>query len=247
MRYTRSVPPPPAVRRPEVGRLARTSVGDAVHDQLRQAILSDQQPAGSLLPAERVLAASAGVNRQAVREAVQRLRQAGLVEVLHGEGVRVRDWRRSGTIGLLLDNAVRRDGTLDPELILSLLQLRLVVLVDAARLAARRRTPELDEELARMIAAMHAEPPDAPVTPRFDFWERVVDASGNVAYRLAFNAQFAVARKLSAETLAVLAAGARLLDHYEALADAIAGGDEERAALEAGAIISPIVHLLEGA
>lgn len=225
----------------------RTSVADAVHDQLRQAILSGGQPAGSLLPAERVLAASAGVNRQAVREAVQRLRQAGLVDVLHGEGVRVLDWQRSGTIGLLLDNAVRPDGTLDPELILSLLQLRLVVLVDAARLAARRRTPDHERELVRMLAEMRAEDPDAPVTPRFDFWEQVVAASGNVAYRLAFNAQFAVARKLPAETLAALAAGARLLDHYEALAAAIADGDEERAAVEADAIISPIVHLLEGA
>jgi GntR family transcriptional repressor for pyruvate dehydrogenase complex len=241
------VPSSPTARATELVRVVRTSVGDAVHDQLRRAILSDEQPAGSLLPSERVLAASAGVNRQAVREAVQRLRQAGLVAVLHGEGVRVLDWRRRGTIGLLLDHVVRPDGTLDPELIPSLLQLRLVVLVDAARLAARRHTPLLDDELTRMVAEMRTEDAAAPVTPRFDFWERIVDASGNVAYRLAFNAQFAVARKLPAETLALLAAGARLVDHYDALAAAIANGDDDRAAVEADAIISPIVHVLEGA
>jgi GntR family transcriptional repressor for pyruvate dehydrogenase complex len=242
------VPPPGAAETvPELARVVRTSVADAVHDQLRQAILRGDQPAGSLLPSERELAASAGVNRQAVREAVQRLRQVGLVEVLQGEGARVLDWRRSGTVGLLLDDAVRPDGTLDPELVLSLLQLRLVVLVDAARLAARRRTPDHARELARMLTEMRAEGPDTPASPRFDFWGQVVAAADNVAYRLAFNAQLAVARRLPAEALAALSAGARLLDHYEALATAIAAGDDERAALAADAILSPVVGLLEGA
>lgn len=233
--------------RRDVTPVARVSVADAVHDQLRQAILSGAEPPGSRLPSERALAASAGVNRQAVREAVQRLRQAGLVEVHQGDGVRVLDWRRTGTIPLLLDSAVRPDGSLDPELILALLQLRVVVLVDAARMAARRAVPEAIAELRGLLAAMLAEPDDAPVTPRFEYWDALVRASGNVAYRLAFNTQFAIARKVSAETLGFLAAGARLHDRYAALTEALATGDEANAAAEARAIVGPIVDVLEGA
>lgn len=236
-----------APTRRDVTPVARVSVADAVHDQLRQAILSGAEPAGSRLPSERALAASAGVNRQAVREAVQRLRQAGLVEVQQGDGVRVLDWRRTGTIGLLLDSAVRPDGSLDPELILSLLQLRVVVLVDAARLAARHAPPEAIAELQDLLLEMRAEPADAPVTPRFAYWEALVRASGNVAYRLAFNTQFAIARKVSTETLQFLAAGARLDERYAALTDAVARGDDRAAATEAHAIVGPIVDLLEGA
>ena len=236
-----------SMTRRDVTLVPRVSVADAVHDQLRHAILSGAQPVGTRLPAERALAASAGVNRQAVREAIQRLRQAGLVEVHQGEGVRVLDWRRTGTIGLLLDTAVRPDGSLEPELILSLLQLRVVVLVDAAREAARHATPEAVAELEALLAAMLAEPDDAPVTPRFDYWEALVRASGNVAYRLAFNTQFAIARKVSPETLGFLAAGARLHDRYAALTEAVATGDDVSAAVEARAIVGPIVDLLEGA
>jgi DNA-binding FadR family transcriptional regulator len=235
----------PTTRR-DVTLVPRVSVADAVHDQLRHAILSGAQAVGTRLPAERALAASAGVNRQAVREAVQRLRQAGLVEVHQGEGVRVLDWRRTGTIGLLLDTAVRPDGSLEPDLILSLLQLRVVVLVDAAREAARHATADAVAELEALLAAMLAEPDDTPVSPRFGYWEALVRASGNVAYRLAFNTQFAIARRVTPETLAFLAAGARLRDRYVALTAAVAAHDAAAAADEARAIVSPIVEALEG-
>ena len=52
---------------------------DAVHDRLRRAILRGELAPGDPVPSERVLAESLGVNRQAVREALNRLQQARLL------------------------------------------------------------------------------------------------------------------------------------------------------------------------
>ena len=123
--------------------VGRQSVGDAVYSQLRDLIVSDVQPAGSTLPSERDLAASAGVNRQAVREALQRLRALGLVDIVHGGGVRVRDWRASADLSLLPEIVVDANGRIRAEPALALVRFRIAVNCDAAREAARLQAPGL--------------------------------------------------------------------------------------------------------
>ena len=49
---------------------------------------------GESLPSERRLAEVLGVSRPAVREAIKRLTEAGLVEVRQGDATTVRDFRR---------------------------------------------------------------------------------------------------------------------------------------------------------
>ena len=220
---------------------------DALHAQLRTAILSGAQAPGTLLPSERNLAAQSGVNRQAVREALQRLRQAGLVEIVQGEGVRVGNWRSDATIAVLLDGVFRADGSLDPEIVSSLLRMRLIALTEAARRLARQHSDEDVAVLRNFVAEMRAEPEDAPITPRFEVWGYIVDACGNVAYRLAFNTQVAIAARLEPEVLAFLAAGAKLIDEYERLVEAIAAGDEAAAAVECDNILGPASRLFGGA
>ena len=65
------------------------------------------------LPSERRLAEVLGVSRPAVREALQRLSQAQLVEVRHGGSTTVRDFRTFGGLDLL-PRLLVRDGELDP-------------------------------------------------------------------------------------------------------------------------------------
>src|SRR4051794_7122435 len=97
-----------------ITRVARQSVADQLFEQLLDAILSGEQPAGSQLPAERELATQAGVNRQAVREALQRLRQMDLVEIVHGGGVHVREWHDSAGLALLPILLLREGRGIDP-------------------------------------------------------------------------------------------------------------------------------------
>ncbi|MEO6123991.1 MAG: GntR family transcriptional regulator [Ilumatobacteraceae bacterium] len=225
--------------------VSRTSVADQLHAQLRTAILSGSQAPGSLLPSERELAEQAGVNRQAVREALQRLRQAGLIDIVQGEGVRVGNWRSDATIAVLLDGVFQADGGLDPDIVESLLRMRLVALVDATRRLALSHRDDVVATLRAMVVEMRAEPADAPITPRFEFWGYLVDSCGNVAYRLAFNTQLGIAERLSSEVLAFLSAGAKLIDEYDRLVEAIAVGDVDAAALEADSILGPALRMFE--
>src|SRR5690349_1149034 len=58
-----------------------------IADQLAQLIARGEFPAGARLPAERELAASFGVSRASVREAIISLEMTGLVEVRVGTGI----------------------------------------------------------------------------------------------------------------------------------------------------------------
>jgi fatty acid metabolism transcriptional regulator FadR len=169
--------------------VARRSVVDGAYDQLAGEILAGHLTPGAVLPAERALTEMLGVNRQAVREALQRLAQDGLVAIQHGGATRVREFRQTGGLQLLPRLAVSAEGRIDRAVIRSVIEMRACLAPDIARLAALRARPE---QLARIDAAV-AELDDltTPMARRsvvdLELWDALVDASDNVAYRLAFN------------------------------------------------------------
>lgn len=161
----------------------------SVHDGLRARILSGDLAPGDAVPSERVLSEELGVNRHAVREALKRLQQAGLVQIAQGGATRVLDWRSSAGLEVLLD-LVEEGSEPTGNLIRSVLEMRSSVGTDAARLCAlrgeeetRRAVEVLAGNAADAIAAGSPEAIDAFVA----LWLRIVDGSGNVAYRLGLN------------------------------------------------------------
>src|SRR4051794_169726 len=104
--------------------VARQSVSDAVFDQLQGEILAGRLAAGEALPSERALTDLLGVNRQAVREALKRLDQAGLVEINHGGVTRARDYRLSAGLDLLASLLQRPDGRVDVAVARSIVEMR---------------------------------------------------------------------------------------------------------------------------
>src|SRR4029077_5662269 len=123
--------------------IPRMSVPDHVFAQLREAILGGRYRPGERLPSQRALAADLNVNMASVREALWRLEQLRLVEVRHGEATRVLDWRRSGGLEALVLR-----GSADEALMSDLFEARRLLLVEAARLAAERRS---DEQAASLL------------------------------------------------------------------------------------------------
>lgn len=161
---------------------------DMVHDRLRLAILRGDLEAGGALPSERELSSTYRVNRHAVREAIKRLQQSGLVQVSQGGATRVLDWRETGGLDLL-DDLAKTDEAM--ALRRSVAEMRTSIGVDAARLAADRATPEQRDAL-RQLAADLPDPADVRrYMTRFEvyeaLWSKIVEASDNLAYRLAFN------------------------------------------------------------
>jgi DNA-binding FadR family transcriptional regulator len=200
-----------------------------IHARLRAEILAGDHPPGSALPSERQLSEELGASRHAVREALKRLQQAGLVTISQGGATRVRDWRHHGGLDLLL--ALGADGDAPPELGLARAtrEMRASVGADAARLCARRADAATRAEIVARAEALAATTGADERTATYDLlWDRIVEASGNLAYRLALNTLVAGQRVLEFDARLV-GAEVRDEDAVRALAAAIAAADEELA------------------
>ena len=116
-------------------------------ENLRQAIAAGQFPPGTKLPSEAQLVEAHGVSRTVVREAIAALRADKLVEARRGAGV------------FVLTTPVANDSLLslhavDPARVSSmieLLELRTAVEVEAAGLAALRRSPAQEEDRKSVV------------------------------------------------------------------------------------------------
>ncbi len=151
----------------------RGLVGQAI-EQLTALIESGEWQVGDRLPAEADLARSLGVGRNTVREAVRALAHLGVLDVRHGAGTFVRsDSSISGPVRRLLAEADQRHVT----------EVRRAFEVEAARLAARRRTradlDRLRRALRRRDEAWDRNDASAWAAEDTDFHRLLVAASHN--------------------------------------------------------------------
>jgi GntR family transcriptional regulator, transcriptional repressor for pyruvate dehydrogenase complex len=159
-----------------------TSVSGRVYKDLRERILAGDLEA---LPSERTLADQLGASRHAVREALKRLQQSGLVRISQGGATRVRDWRRHGGLELLLGLDHVPAGL---EIERPIMEMRASIGADAARRAATRATAVQRAELEARAEMLAAETDlDVRNTIYEAFWDLIIDAADNLAYRLALN------------------------------------------------------------
>lgn len=215
--------------------VSRQSVSDAVFEQLKAEIVSGRLTPNEALPAERTLTEVLGVNRQAVREALKRLHQAGLVEITHGGATRVRDYRSSAGLDLLESLLIAADGSIDARVARSIMEMRACIGPDAARLCAARAVTPLPGQLDELVDLMGAVGDDPAALSGLDwaFWDLVIDGADNIAYRLAFNSLRDSAQPHHQLLHAVIGGEWRDVGGHRAMADAIGDGDEtgaERAA-----------------
>lgn len=223
--------------------LSRESVSDQVFGRLRDAVVAGRYEAGEALPSERELAASFGVNRHAIREALRRLQQLGLVRVSQGGATRVQDWRATAGLDLAMTLAAAGDVLPVATLNRDVLEMRACVGADAARLCAQRAEPAARAAIAQAVEEYAAAVPDLDRMASADLalWRRIVEGSGNIAYLLAFNSLTAGAvavghmppQRRTAELLDVAA--------HRRLSELIGAGDTAGAEQVARALLSAAV------
>jgi GntR family transcriptional repressor for pyruvate dehydrogenase complex len=212
--------------------IARTSLPDQVFHRLVSDVLAGRFVPGERLPTQRALAAELEVNMASVREGVKRLEQLGLVEVRHGDAMRVRDWRLHGGPDVLV-HLIARAGSLDVEMVGAVMEARRLLLSESARLAASRRSPEQAALLAS-LAEQLADAAGDEAAQHLDFaWYAVlIEAAGNVVFLLVMNSIRALYLDHLELFRPIVAGRAELLPRYRAAARAIAGGDGDAAAAE---------------
>jgi GntR family transcriptional regulator, transcriptional repressor for pyruvate dehydrogenase complex len=200
-----------------------------IHERLRHAILAGTHAPGDALPSERRLSEELGASRHAVREALKRLQQSGLVRISQGGATRVRDWRHHGGLDLLIELGASGDVPHDLGLERAVMEMRASVGADAARRCAARANAVVRAELEARAAMLAAEDDLRVRNTIYEaFWDLVIEGADNLAYRLALNTLVAGQRLLEFEPALV---GAELRDAaaVRALAAAIAAGDEDGA------------------
>src|SRR4051812_46083959 len=162
-------------------------VAGRVFSRLVEDVLSGRYEPGEKLPTQRALAAELDVNMASVREAVKRLEQLGLVEVRHGDAMRVTDWRTSGGLDVIA-HVLFAAGGLDHEMLGQLMEARRLMLAESARLAAERRGDEQARRLEALAERIADTPDDAAAQALdFAFFSELVEAAGNVVLVLVMN------------------------------------------------------------
>lgn len=200
--------------------------------------------AGDVLPAERELVTQLGVNRGAVREALRRLAQAGLVTIQQGGGTRVLDFRRSAGLDLLSRLLLRADGQIDLPVARGLVEMRAAIAPDVARLCARRGGSKSADQLRGIVVAMEQARGDLPRLQRLSiaFWEELVRGSDNIAYELAFNTLKETYERIREALVEVMADEVRAIEAYRSIAASVARSDELAAKHVAQALIEKGTH-----
>lgn len=208
--------------------VARKSLSDAVFEQLSSEIVHGRMRPGAPLPSERELCDMLRVNRGAVREALKRLSQAGLVSIQHGGGTRVLDFKQTASLDLLTRLLFQPDGTLDLRVARSLMEMRAAMAPDIARLAARRRSREQARQLTALVTEMERERGDLLrlQSLALQFWDVLVEGSDNIAYQLVFNTLRTTYEGIRELLVEVLGEELRDLAAYRSISDAIRRGDE---------------------
>jgi DNA-binding FadR family transcriptional regulator len=224
--------------------VARRSVPDEVFDQILDDVVSGEFTPGEALPSERKLAEVLGVSRPAVREALQRVAQAGLVEVRQGDSTTVRDYRRHASLDLLPRLLLPR-GELDPVVARSILEARLLIGPQVAGLAAERAGARAGERLREAVAAIDANAdPVERQRHALTFWDHVVDSADSIVFRLMFNSLRAAYEPALGALATLMAAEVDRVEVYRAVADAIGAGDADGARRAARDLLAPATEAL---
>ncbi|MEQ3551111.1 FCD domain-containing protein [Pseudonocardia nematodicida] len=226
----------------------RGGLVDQVIAQLRDAISSGEWPVGHRIPPEAELSATLDVGRNTVREAVRALAHGGLLEVRQGDGTYVRATTElSGALRALCGAELRE-----------VLEVRRTLEVEAARLAATRRTDADVAALRAALAERDAAVADAAtVAPHeggpagtaameraaradTDFHLAVVGCAGNGLLTELYRGVVEAVAGSVAATMPDTVGTDRDVSH-DGLVEAIADGDVERAAREAGDFLERLI------
>ncbi|MGI8513279.1 MAG: FadR/GntR family transcriptional regulator [Solirubrobacteraceae bacterium] len=213
----------------------RTLISEQVFATLLEALLSGRYAPGEKLPTQRALAADLDVTMGSLREALKRLEQMGLIEVRHGDAMRVRDWREAGGLDVIA-HLLLRGGAVDASVLGDVFEARGLMLRELAALAARRRDAAQAVRLERLAADI-AGAPDAATAQRLDFafFTELAQAAGNLVFVLIMNS----IRALYFEHAGLLPVTERhdeLAPLYARAAAAIAHGDADRARAAVGTL-----------
>ena len=211
--------------------VARRKVYEQVAEQLLGQIGARRLKPGDVLPPERELTESFGVGRSSIREALRMLESQGVISAVNGGSFVVADAANP------LNSSLRLMFTLDDRTgIHDLFELRRILEVEAAALAATRHGPdhldEMEAAIGEMAASLTDSGGDRFIEADLRFHLAVAEATGNRLVLHSMHAVRDVVRRALLTVFVIPQSPESAVVEHRAIRAAIASGDPSRARQE---------------
>lgn len=229
----------------EFGKITAPSLKDTCVQAILTKILSGDLKPGDKLPPERELAEVMGVSRSSLNHGIVELEAMGFLTVEPRRGTIVNDYRSRPT-PQSLDAVMRYSSVeMDKALFSDLMDTRLLIESECARLACRNIYKSTLDKMQLMVDKLAAEPED-PTELLYQFHYRLVQASGNTIYSMIYRGFETVLYNLIRQHYSMRAEDIReSAGLHQQLLDAIRAGDETAAVQKARQILTQGITALE--
>lgn len=209
------------------------SLKDLFIKQFEENILSGYFSVGEKLLSERELAAQMGVSRPVVHEGLVDLAAKGLVTMKPRFGTIVNDFRKEGSLALLQSLLNYNSGNVSDNLLESLLEMRILLEVENARLASLKRTAVNLDELYRIVEMekeVNLSDTEKITELDFSFHHGIAMATGNDIYPLILNSLKQIYTNLSGQFFLTSEVVPVVFQFHKSIADAIREKDDKKSA-----------------
>ncbi len=195
---------------------------DQVGSRIREYIMAEQLEPGVSLPSEGKLAEQFGVSRTVIREAMNQLRFAGLVEVSHGRRPRVQAPSPQSSLLSLVTWMQRSELAIH-----QILEVRRPIECEIARLAARHHNDELLNDMQNSIDALDkSRRLQDRIKADAAFHRALAEATGNPIFTLLLDAMSELLHEQRSRTLKGSGTARAVRDH-QAILTCITSGDDD--------------------
>lgn len=205
-----------------------TTLANRVTHQIEQLIVEGRLRPGDRLPPERELARQFGVSRTVIREAVRALSAKSLLEVQPGSGTVI----RSPTTQSVAQSMTLLLRAAQPEINYDKVhEVRRILEVEIAGLAAQRHTPQDLEELEEILCESSEIQEDWSCFPECDvaFHSALARATHNELFPLLLDSMADIMIKVRELGFTVPGMPTRALKHHRAVFQQVKAGDVEGA------------------
>ena len=168
--------------------MKKESRKQAFISQIEHNILSGKWQPGDKLPAERELVEMYDASRTVVNAALAELAQKGFLNINPRQRTQVADYKQDGTLSVIFSMLMHDKDQVDFDLFQNVLDARLLVETECARLAAENRT---DEDIIRIESICREESGTKTLAEKvridYSFHQAVSLAGKNLVYHLMIN------------------------------------------------------------
>lgn len=215
------------------------TISKEITAQLLQRILDGTYPAGSKLPTERKLAGEFGVTRHIIREALKRVEVMNLITIIHGSGIYIEDFNKTGCIDLADYLLLGKNGDVDLKFLKDIIEFHSHMAVFVVELAAQRILPEEIQEIRDLFNEIKKMPlGEEKVTGLcLQFMLAFIKGSHNKYISLMFNTAIRIDGKFEPFFAVIAAFFHQSLDYVEKIIEAVESKDPEMARLHVTRVI----------